>query len=336
MGIFKKWLNQNEMAVRQINQFGEPIPYLPGKDDVGFPLMSRPGFREQDRKLLVRDEPEVEKKLMAATEQYGIHWLIGYLEPTKDMKEDDPADWERYSALAKERMSRELHQWQKEEKEKKIIIPPPSPENVIVYVKPTSRVHTLNVHEQIHNIGHAIWLTNPNQLAKAKIEIQKAVDVLQKSAYEADPNSPQPTEAEITVMIARLIDLLAVQRVLTLRPGDLESRSKTVLTGFNSYNEVYFDLLPAFVNAGGRLNLYPRGVGKIAKYDRTQAIPPNPEVVAKKQVRPYVWEKMASDKAAWMEVSKIMTKIILECLYASTWAKKGEPIYPYQTLTTKP
>jgi hypothetical protein len=166
--------------------------------------------------------------------------------------------------------------------------------------------------------------------------MQQAVHVLQKSIYDTDPNSPQPTESEITVMIARLIDLLAVQRVLTLSPGDLDDSKKVALTGFNAYDEVYFDLLPAFVNARGRLNLYPRGIGKVAQFDRTQAIQPNPEVITKKQVRPYVWEKMASDKAAWMKVSEIMTRIIIECLHSSTWAKKGGPIYPYQKITTKP
>jgi hypothetical protein len=28
MGAFKAWLNQNEMATRHINQFGQPISYL--------------------------------------------------------------------------------------------------------------------------------------------------------------------------------------------------------------------------------------------------------------------------------------------------------------------
>jgi hypothetical protein len=335
MGVFKHWLNQNEMATRHVNDLGnEPIPYLPGKDDAGLPLMSRPGFRETDKKLLIRDQPIVEKKLNAATEQYGIHWLIGYIAPDKNTKEDDPADWQKYSAGAKERMGQELDKWQAEGD--KTVIPPPSPNNVIVYVKPTSRVHNLNAHEQIHNIGHAIWLRNPAQFARAKAQMKQAVHILQKSAYDADPRSPTPSEDEITVIIARLIDLLAVQRVLTLNPGDLEDSKKVALTGFNAYDEVYFDLLPAFVNAGGKLNLYPRGIGKIAQFDRTQAIPPNPEVIANKQVRPYVWEKMASDKNAWMQVSKIMTEIIVECLRASTWANKGGPIYPYEKITTKP
>lgn len=337
MGAFKNWLNTNEMAVKTVTRFGSSIANLDTRDGAGLKHMARPGFRDQDRGYIHRDSPEVERKLTAATEKHGIHWVIGYLEPDEDAKEDSPEDWQKYSAQAHKDGENLLNQFGKEYDPSKSVVPikPPSPENTIVYIKPTSRAHSLSPHEQVHNIGHALWLRNPTLMVKAKQEIHQAVKVLQQSAYEADPQSPPPTEAESTIILARLLDMVMMQRALVLNPGDLDSSVKTALTAFNSFDEVMFDLIPAFVNAGGQLNLYPRGPGKFAKFDRTAAIPPNQEVIQKKGVRPWVWEKMAADRSAWAEVSKILTNIVVEALHASTWAAKGGPIYPYQKLTAR-
>lgn len=338
MGAFKHWLVQNEMAVKTATRWGKSIPNLDTRDDAGLKHMSRPGFRDVDRNLIVRDSPEVERKLTKATEKYGIHWVIGYLEPAEGMEEDNPDHWQQYAAQARGEGENLLKQFQQEYKPSMSVVPiePPNPENTIVYIKPTSRVHSLSPHEQVHNIGHALWLRNPDQMARAKQELHKAVQILQQSAYQADPQAPPPTEAEVTIILARLIDLLSYQRTLVLNPGDLSSSVKTALTAFNSFDEVIFDLIPAFVNAGGQINLYPRGPGRVAKFDRTGAIPPNQEVIQQKGVRPWVWEKMAADRNAWAAISKIMTGLVVECLKGSTWAMKGGPIYPYQKLTTKP
>jgi hypothetical protein len=336
MGVFKNWLDVHEMAVKTVKQFGKQIPNLPERDSAGMKHMARPGYRQQDRFYLDRECPEAARKLTAATEKYGIHWILAYLEPPEDMKEDDPDDWARYAAMTKQKGAEMLQQFGQEYQQEEGMLAPPNPENTIVYIKPGSRIHCLTAHEQIHNIGHALWLRNPRQMVRAKQELQQAVRILQQSAHEADPNSPPPTEAEITIMLGRLVNLLSYQRALTLNPGDLSSSVKTALTAFQNFDEVIFELIPAFVNAGGQVNLYPRGPGKIAKFDREQAIPPNQEVIQQRGVRPWVWEKMAADRNAWAAVSKIITGIIIECLHASTWAVKGGPIYPYQKLTTKP
>lgn len=335
MSNFKDWL---EMAVKTASRFGEPIPNLQTRDDAGMKHMSRPGFRLQDRTLIARDSPAVEKKLTKATEKYGIHWVIGYLEPSSDMKEDDPESWQRYSTQARRDGENLLQQFSQEYSPNMSVtsIEPPNPQNTIVYIKPTSRVHGLTTHEQIHNIGHALWLRNPEQFAEAKKQVENAVRILQQSAYEADPKSPPPSEAEMTIILARLVDLISYQRALVLNPGDLSNSVKTALTSFQNFDEVIFELIPAFINAGGKINLYPRGPGKIANFDRNAAIPPNQEVINQRGVRPWVWAKMASDQAAWAKVSQILTNIIIECLHASTWAKKNGPIYPYQKLTTLP
>lgn len=364
MGAFKNWFN--EMAAATSWKFGKSIPNLDTRDDAGLKHMSAPGFRDSDRARismgaqtkdgqrysapgtypaqgeLTKDpnpnEDVVANKLTKATEKYGIHWVLDYFEPPEGMEEDNPDHWQQYRDMAVQRGQQKVQAFSQSYNRGMSVqpMPPPDPNNTIVYIKPTSRVHGLSPHEQIHNIGHAIWLRNPDQMARAKVELQKAVQVLQQSAHEADPNLPPPSEAETTIILARLIDLLSYQRALVLNPGDLDSTVKTALTSFQNFDEVIFELLPAFVNAGGQINLYPRGPGKVAKFDRAGAIPPNAEVTRARGVRPWVWAKMAADRSAWAEVSKIITGIIVECLHASTWAKKGGPIFPYQKLTTKP
>jgi hypothetical protein len=336
MKKFRKWLALREMAAKHITDFGPEIPMSKTeKDDLGIPLMTQPGFRKGDRILIHNNRDAIEQKLNVATEQYGVHWLIGYIEPERGSKEEDPADWEKYKTSVAGRMKGELDQWTKEEEERKVTLPPPNPENTIVYVKPTSRVHAMTPHEQLHNMGHAIWLANPVEMQRAKQELTKAVHVLQQAVLEADPES-SPSEAECTIMLGRLIDLLSVQRTLVMTAEDFEKMHKLALTGFNAFDECIFDLFPAFINARGRLNLYPRGAGKVAQFCRISDIKPNDVVTKEKCVRSWVWTKMASDKAAWDEVSSIMTGIIVRCLQACTWAKKKGPIFPYDKITTKP
>lgn len=354
MDSFKNWYSQKElgeMAVSTNWKFGPPVANMPsGRDEAGLKFMSRPGFRDADRAKIQNgrtsseggrysNDPSdpVAAKLTKASEKYGLHWVVDYFEPEMGMKEDDPESWKAYKNQADARGLQNLQNFARDYhpgmSSQQMI--PPNPQNTIVYIKPTSRVHTLTPHEQIHNIGHAIWLRNPELMAQAKQELQKAVQVLQQAAYEQAPDNP-PTEAEITVVLARLLDLLSYQRSLVLSPGDLASGPKRAMTSFQNFDEVIFELFPAFVNAGGQLNLKPRGVGKIAKFDRQGAIPPNQEVIDQMKVRSWVWNKLAADEAAWAKVSQIMTGIIVSALKASTWARKNGPIVPYQKLTTKP
>lgn len=331
MATFKDWF-ANE-AAKTFTKFGSPIPFdkEAEKDTAGIKPLARPGFRDSDRELIRRDSPDVEAKLTRATEPYGIHWLIGYLEPPEWMQEDKPEHWEQYNTMARGASRKMLQQFSQDPNMGMQI----NPQNTIVYIKPSSRAHSLSPHEQVHNIGHALWLRNPEMMVKAKAELQKAVHILQQAAYDPTGASQMPTDAEITVMLARLIDLMSYQRTLMMAPGDLSNSVKTAMTAFNSFDELIFDLIPAFVNAGGQLNLYPRGPGKIANFDRTAAITPNPEVVQQKGVRDWVWAKMASDKQAWGAVSKIMTDLIVQVLRNSTWAAQRGPIYPYKKLTTR-
>lgn len=354
MKSFKNWYSESElgeMAVSTSWKFGPSIANMQGRDDAGLKLMSRPGFRDSDRAKIGGTggfegqrysnmqslEDPVAKKLTKATEKYGLHWVIDYFEPDVNAKEDDPASWQAYKTKADARGLRNLQNFARDYQPHMSHQPmvPPNPQNTIVYIKPTSRVHTLTSHEQIHNIGHAIWLRNPELMSQAKQELQKAVQVLQQAAYEVAPEHP-PTEAEITVVLARLLDLLSYQRSLVLNPGDLSSGPKRAMTSFQNFDEVIFELFPAFINSGGQLNLRPRGVGSIARFDRRDAIPPNQEVIDQMKVRAWVWNKLAADDEAWAAVSQIMTGIIVKALRASTWAMKNGPIVPYQKLTTKP
>lgn len=328
MGIFKDWLN--EMATRHVIDLGDNIPTSGERDEVGFPRMTRPGFRLQDKKYIIRDSPAVEERMNAGTEHFGLHWLIGYIAPQEGLKELDPEDWKKYRASTDVRMGQELERWGKE----KAVIPPPSPNNTIVYVKPTSRVHTVNAHQQIHNIGHAIWLRNPQQMNQAK-ETLKQLAKLQQQAYE--PKGDEPSEAEITIILARVLGLQMLARTLVMKPGDLDKPSKVAMTGFNAFDEVIFDLFPAFINTKGKLNLYPREGCRIAPFNKKAAIPPNQEVIQKKGVRPWVWAELSPEICTELpNISETMTSIIVQCLKQSVWAVKGAPIYPYEKLTTLP
>lgn len=338
MGIFKDWLN--EMATRHVIDLGDNIPTSGERDEVGFPRMTRPGFRLQDKKFIIRDSPSVEARMNAGTEHFGIHWLIGYIAPQEGLKELDPDDWQKYRKSTDARMGQELTRWGQEEKS---IIPPPSPNNTIVYVKPTSRVHTVNAHQQIHNIGHAIWLRNPQQMNQAKETLKQFAKLQQSHNEAADSFSnkidieQEPSEAEITIVLARVLGLQMLTRTLTMKPGDLDKPAKVAMTGFNAFDEVIFDLFPAFINAKGKLNLYPREGCRIAPFNKKAAIPPNQEVIQKKGVRPWVWAELSPEICKELpNISKTMTSIIIQCLKQSVWAVKGAPIYPYEKLTTLP
>lgn len=326
MKTFKNWFN--EMATRHVFDLGDEIPNTGERDEIGLPRMARPGFRKIDKQLIIRDSAIVEKKLNAATEQYGIHWLIGYIAPSADMKELD-SDWQRYKNVVEPKMSQELNNWAMENQ---ATIPPPNPNNTIVYVKPTSRVHNINAHQQVHNIGHAIWGNNPSHINQAK-EILKQLVQIQQNAH--GDNTSEPTEAEITVMLGRILGLQMLARTLVVKPGDLDKPSKVAMTGFNGFDEVIFDLFTAFVNAKGKLKLYPRESCNIAPFDKRQAIPPNDEVIQKKGVRSWVWAELSPNICMQMSnYSAQITKVIVDALNNSVWTKKGAPIYPYEKLTT--
>lgn len=309
---------------RTVVDFGPDIDPTGEKDSIGSPQLSRAGFRKNDRNQIVRDSKEVEDKLNAATEQYGLNWLIGYIEPAPDIR-----DFPSYDVAARTKMRAQLDQWTKDA----TFLPPPNPQNTIVYVKPTSRVHTLTPHQMVHNIGHALWFNNPKHLHAFEGAIQRAIQTLQGNAY-LPPGAPPPTQEECIIMMGRLVNLLSQQRSLIVTPQDLDNMGKLVNTGFNAWSECVNDLFPAFINAGGHLNLYPRGPGKIAKFDRTAAIPVNQTVVDRFKVREYVWKAMASDKTAWDKVSKILTDIIVDGLKHSTWAAQDGPVYAYANLNT--
>jgi hypothetical protein len=328
MKNFSQHLDEATKTVVDFNH--DQIENIPGKDEIGAPLLAKAGFRKADKQMIMRDSKGVEDKLNAATEQYGINWLIGYLEPRPDI-----TDFPNYDVQARVKMRKELDDWIADAKKSGTILPPPSPTNTIVYVKPTSRVHTLSPHQMLHNIGHSIWGNNPKHLNAFKGKIIRACQQLQQSKY-LPAGTPPPTVEECAVMLGRLVNLLSQQRTLTVTAADLENYAKVVNTGFNAWDENINDLFPAFINAGGKLNLFPRPAGKIATFDRQADIPVNQAVVNKYGVREWVWKRIASDKSSWDSCSKILTDIIVSALKSSTWAAQNGPVYPYAKLNTLP
>lgn len=332
---FRKWLLQQEMAVQHHFNFkNDEPPTDTARDSGGFRLMLRPAFRKSDRMLIVRDSANVEKWLNKATEQFGLHWIIGYVEPEADAKENDPESWAKYSARGAELGQKWVQDFAQSEKGK-TAMPPASPANTIVYIKPTSRLHPMTSWQQVHNIAHAVWNFNQPQRKAFAAAIEKAVHELQQLAYESDPQSP-PSEAEVTVVLARLLDNQMLQRILVMRPGELDNSVKLAKTAFQSYDELMYDLLASFLRNGGKLPLRPRGPGSIATMDRTTEIQPNPEIVSKKAVRNWVWKSLAADRGEWEKVAQGLTGICVEALQNCTWAKQNGPIYPYRKLVTLP
>lgn len=336
MGNFKNWLHAQEMAVQHHFHFADKIANDPQKrDSAGYRIMNRPGFRIGDRMLLIRDSQQVEEWLNAATEPEGLHWIIGYIEPEPQAKELDPDDWAHYHAGATAFGAHALEEFPKSQKGQ-MALPPPSPQNTIVYVKPTSRLHPLTPWQQVHNIGHAVWNFNQPQRKQFAAEIENAIRELQQSVYDKDPSSPPPSEAEVTVIMARLLDNIILQKALNIDAATLDDPKKIVDTAFNSYDELMYDMIASFLRNKGNIPLKPRGKGKLVGYDRTKDIPPNPALVSKKGVRDWAFKALAAGPEVWAEVSQKLRKIVLEALWNCVWAKQNGPIYPYRKLTTLP
>lgn len=326
---FSKWLLQKEMAVQHHFDFADDdIPTTGDRDSGGFKHMTRPGFRKGDRMMVIRDSHKVEDYMNGSTEHFGIHWIIGYVEPDSKAKEQDKESWAQYSARGKQLGQDWLQNFQGD----KTIMPPPSPENTIVYIKPTSRLHPLTAWQQMHNVAHAVWNFNQPQRKQFAERIRTAIKDLHQTVYSNDPEPP--TENEITVVLARLLDNQMLQRALSIE--DIENSIKVSNSGWNSFDEVMYDVLTSFFRNKGKIPLRPRGPGKVYGKDRTGDMEPNQQVVQHKNVRDYVWKKLLDNQAAWDDVSKDLNGICIDAIRQCVWAKQNGPIYPYRKLQTLP
>jgi hypothetical protein len=182
---FKEWMNflesdwLNKESVRQHFLWGDDIESTGQKDSLGIPLLKRPGFRPKEKNFIINQSDKATEWLNQVTNKYGIHWEIIYLEPNES-ETDSPEGFQLYkdrsTKIAREKMS-ELG------KDFKPIHPddkPPNPGNTIVYVKPTSRVHQLSSHQQVHNIGHAVWGYAKLQRSAFALRLQRIVESIRR------------------------------------------------------------------------------------------------------------------------------------------------------------
>ncbi len=143
----------------------------PHRDGAGLPTLQHGGFRKADAKTIQKSLPIVDEVLTKscsnATKTVGVNWLCIYLPPTPDMQTiDDPEKpygansvrdarikgkegWDAYEKYSKDYARQQLDKWVAEEGI--------NTSDTVVYIKPTSRVHTLTPWQMTHNKGHAIW-----------------------------------------------------------------------------------------------------------------------------------------------------------------------------------
>jgi hypothetical protein len=174
---FSNWLEARiRHDVSQLDPDQSPPPAFtpegkPHRDGAGLPTLQRGGFRKNDAKMVHKSIPIVDEKLTRAcsnaTKTVGVDWLCIYLPPKPDMKTiDDPEKpygansvrdakikgkegWDAYEKYSKDYARQQLDKWIAEEGV--------NTASTVVYIKPTSRVHTLTPWQMQHNKGHAIW-----------------------------------------------------------------------------------------------------------------------------------------------------------------------------------
>lgn len=332
---------------------GDVIPNLATKDGIGASQIAKPGYRKGDVTKIEQESPEVAQLLDAATKKLGVHWLVMYIEPERDtretpsdwlwkMKQHPENDWEKYRQHAHGHAKNALDDFVSgkdggahthgEMDSGDGVQAPPHPENTIVYVKPTSRVHQLVAWQQLHNIGHAIWQSNKKYLSQFVQELRKMVYEMQQVQHNKDGSMPNAWEILLT--IARLTDMKSYQRLFDLRQGDLNDPKKRSMTAFNNFMEGMIELIALYLKNGGKLPLKPRGekiggekrVNKfgrssysMASPDRKGEMEPNPEIQSGD------WTNAAKQRSGEFPGSSELKGQNLKALPTPTrdWAWKG-------------
>jgi len=373
---FSEWLKQE--GVRHHFLWGDDIETTDREDNLGIPLLQRPGFRPREKKLIEKQSDQVVDWLNKVTNRYGIHWEMIYLEPKED-ETDSPEGFALYKKrsiqLAKEKVDDLVRNFEPNHPEEK----PPTAKNTIVYVKPTSRVHPLSSHQQVHNIGHAIFgyaKKHRNEFA-LKLEriverIKKRIDKmslefnpgkelqasgsipeLKRSIAKYTPSYIQKvlptnqmntistardtsvkltpygsnediTQEEITLVIARLVNLKSMKRIFSMSPEDFADPKKAINQVYGSWDEFLYELIAAFFRGGGRINLQPQE-GLKQELTPAKGVLQHPTI--KNGPRGWVWKRLFEDQHFWNNVSDELTLIVVSALHECTFDKLGRPIY---------
>jgi hypothetical protein len=353
MQTFYEWL---EAVQTNIQWRQDHIPLVKGqKDAIGVPSMAEPGYRKQDKEMILKEKDAVEALVDRATARLGVHWQINYIETPhgteetpvanaiRQMKQAGTPAWQQYSSMAHAQSADWMQQFHAKQADLPTSHPnqqPPNPNNTIVYVKPTSRVHGLDQWQQLHNIGHAVWGQARKQQHKFSMMLRDTIRDLKTQIH--GPEGGTPSWAEIVTVMARLTDLKSFQRVFQQPEGDFDNPKVRSMTALNNFMEAMYEMIANYLRNGGKIKLNPRaavGIPDTRDYvpDRRGEMQPNPEVERKFGVRPWVWKAIQGDGNFWNTLSQSLTAIIDEAIMSCVWSKVGGPIYATKGyITTKP
>ncbi len=341
---FKRWLLKLEAVQTHKVWDDEHIPNTPAKDILGIPKLKEPGFRKSDKILIDKHTKTVESYLDNATGRLGVHWVIMYLEPPRGVKETPTAGSVRQMKQAGQAEWKPYHQYAMLKADQQIrdfgsqgVLPPPNPQNTIVYVKPTSRVQGMSDWQSIHNIGHAIWGRARKGLAKFVKMLRQLIFDMQQKHHDSSGKKAQ--WAEMVVCLARLLDIKSYQRLFALCAGDLDDPKCRINTALNSFMEAMFELVAVYLKNKGTLPLRPRGPVRDVP-DRRTGLDPSAEhgieINRKFGVRDWVWKDLVLTADEWQTASQGLTTIIDEAIRDCVYAKAG-PIYATEGyFTTEP
>lgn len=341
---FKEWLKE---SVRHHFLWGDDISATDQRDNLGIPLLARPGFRPKEKRFIQSQSEQVSKWLNSITNKYGINWEIIYLEP-KENETDSPEGFDLYkkrsTQIAKEKLSELMGNFKPDHPEQK----PPTPSNTIVYVKPTSRVHQLSSHQQVHNIAHAVWGYAQNHRNIFVIKLQRIIETIRKRVRYRIDNFPlnklenyfnelpknfpdeklyrqkeDVTQEEIVLVMARLLNLKSMKRMFDMKPEDFADPKKSLNQVYGSWDEFLYEMVAAFFRGNGRINLKPQE-GLKHKLTPTPGIQQHPTIKSPKM---WAWDALFDDQSFWDDISDQLTLIVVLALKECTFSKLGRPIY---------
>jgi hypothetical protein len=225
----------------------------PEKDPVaGVQVPAKPGFRPNDKASIEKYKDAVIERLDHSTQHLGINWLYMFVEPTEGEEVDAyHQDVEKYA----------LEQLKSH--------PDFDPKSTIVLDKPTSRVHTLNLWQMLHNVGHAVWSTPKNLELRGEMFKFVRTEFAKMMHYAGDTG-----DNDLMVFFARFLDNKSLQRLFS--NNDVSKGTFRVNTVFSSPNELSNEIIASYLFNRGKIPLHPRGEVKNAAPDRIGKTPHMP------------------------------------------------------------
>lgn len=247
---FSEWKLRREAADVVTHFTGAGDKLRKDKDPVaGVQVPEQPGFRPSDKVSIEKNKDEVIKYLDKSTAHLGINWLYLFVEPEAGM------DVDTYHKHTEKLAMDDLKSH-----------PDFDPQRTIVLNKPTSRVHTLNTWQMLHNVGHAVWSLPQNLKLRAEMFRYVRGEFAKMMHFTGETG-----DHDLMVFFARFLDNKSLQRLFSLTdPSKGPARVNTV---FNSPNELSNEIIGSYLRNFGKVPLKPRGEMKGRAPDRIGKTP---------------------------------------------------------------